>query len=234
MIENLNFETYLLLSPKKLSINVYEKDNLKNLYFKENLNNNSSNKLDLNLVDQFLKDNIFEIEKILKNFVKNIYLIIESDKFLTVRISVKKNNYGEVIKKENIIHLLYEAKDECKTTIENEKIIHMVIDNYLIDRKNYSLLPRDIKCKFLSTNIRFICLSNTFIKEIEKILKKYQIAINHILELGYVKEFADKIKEDHFKMSAKLINGYNENEILIVPKISKNKGFFQRFFDFFN
>ena len=78
----------------------------------------------------------------------------------------------------------------------------MVIDNYLIDRKNYSLLPRDIKCKFLSTNIRFICLSNTFIKEIEKILKKYQIAINHILELGYVKEFADKI-------SASKLTNYN-------------------------
>ena len=110
----------------------------------------------------------------------------------------------------------------------------MVIDNYLIDKKNFLLLPKDLKCEFLSINIKFICLSNNLIKEIEKVLKKYQIAINHILELKYVKSFADQSQEDFFKMSMKLIDGYNENEVLIVPKISMNKGFFERFFDFFS
>ena len=60
----------------------------------------------------------------------------------------------------------------------------------------------------------FICLKNDYIQNIENVLKKYQISIKHILNADYVKSI--------------------ENEVLIIPKLSKNKGFFERFFNFFS
>ena len=39
--------------------------------------------------------NLSDVEKDLKDFVENIYLVVESDKFLTIKISIKKNNYGD-------------------------------------------------------------------------------------------------------------------------------------------
>ncbi len=95
-------------------------------------------------------------------------MIIESIEFLTIQISVKKNNYGKKISKDNLIYLLNEAKDECKETISDRRITHMLIDNYFIDKKNYSFLPIDQKCDFLSLDIRFVCLSKNYIRDIEK------------------------------------------------------------------
>ena len=42
-----------------------------------------------NLIESFFEKNIFEIEKNLKNFIKEIYIIIESDIFFTAGSSVK-------------------------------------------------------------------------------------------------------------------------------------------------
>ena len=61
-----------------------------------------------------------------------------------------KNNYKDIIQSSNINHLLYEARDCCKKTIEQKKIIHMIIKNYQIDNKNYSFLSFSL---LVSTNL---------------------------------------------------------------------------------
>ena len=110
----------------------------------------------------------------------------------------------------------------------------MLIDNYLIDDNYYSTLPEDTTCHFFSLDIRFICLSNTFIKNIEKTFKNYQILINQILSSEYVKNFSDNNEKDIFKTSSKIIDGFNENEVVLAPKKPKNKGFFEHFFNLFS
>ena len=55
-----------------------------------------------------------------------------------------------------------------------------------ISKKNISyLFPKDSKCDFFSIDISFICLSYKYLKNLEKILKKYQISTNHILNSNY-------------------------------------------------
>ena len=110
----------------------------------------------------------------------------------------------------------------------------MVIDNYLVDGKNYSIFPNDLKCDLFSLDLRFICLGNDYIQNLENVLRKYQISINHILNAKYVKSIENEDQDDLLKMSLKIIDGYNENEVLIIPKLIKNKGFFERFFNFFS
>ena len=87
MIENSDFETFLFISKRKYQIFVYDKNNLKNLYNEEV---ESSDEIELNILSQFLDNNIFKIEKMIKNFIRNIILIIEDDKVLDIGISLKK------------------------------------------------------------------------------------------------------------------------------------------------
>lgn len=221
-----DFETYLLLSPQKKEIAVYDKQNFKNLYFKKSLESES--------VNEFLEKNIFVIEKELRNFIEKINLILENDEFFTLGISIKRNNYGETITKDKIVHILNKAKDECKKSIDDKKIVHMIIENYVVDEKNHSYLPLDLKCDFFSLDIKFVCLSKNYLKEVEKTLKRYQISINSIVQLNYVNKFLTNSHNDLYQMTMRIIEGYNENEVLLVPKASKNKGFFERFFDLFN
>ena len=234
MNNDINFETCLFLSSHKLSIGVYEKQSLKKIFYNEIHNNQNSSQLNHEFLNNFLEKNIFDLEKSLKDFVENVYLIVESDNFLTIKISINKNNYGDKFTRDKLIHLLNEAKIICKKTIGDRRITHMVIDNYLIDGKNYSLFPKDLKCDLFSLDLRFICLDKEYIQNLENVLKKYQISINHILNAEYVKSIKNEDQDDLFKMSLKIIDGYNENEVLIIPKLNNNQGFFERFFNFFS
>ena len=233
MDDELDFQNYLFLSPRCLKIKIFRKQDFKDLYFNETYTDISLNKLNFEFVNLFLDKNIFQIEKKTNKFIENINLIIDSDEFFTINLSIKKDNHGEILKKQDLSHLLSKAKYECKETINFRRITHMLIDNYYIDKKNYSSFPENLRCNFFSIDIKFICLSEIYIKEIEKILKRYQITINHILNSEYVESFLDNKDQDIFRLSMKIIDGFNENEVSINPKMPNNKGFFERFFNFF-
>ena len=110
----------------------------------------------------------------------------------------------------------------------------MKIDNYRIDDKDYSELPNNLKCNYLSLLINFICLPNNVVKDLEKILKNYHISISKIVSYNYLSEFIQPEDDDIFLMSEKLIDGYNKNEILLINKNQENQGFFEKFFNFFS
>ena len=114
MSSEIKIQTFLYLSPNKIIIAIFDKKNFEKIYYKEILKDKNTNILDIKVLDNFLEKNIFEIEKNLGNFIEKIYLIIDSNEFLTINFSIKKNNYGEVITKDKLAHILREAKDECK------------------------------------------------------------------------------------------------------------------------
>ena len=233
MIDYLNFETYLFLSPNKFIIFVIKNNNEK-IYEKELLIVSKTQDLDLNKLDKFLNDNIFKIEKILNSFVKNIHLIIDSHKFFSLKISIKKNNYGEVITSKSLNYILNEARDYCSNTLENKKLIHVLIDDYFIDDKKYSDPPFNLRCNNYSLNINFICLPLNYLKNLEDIIKKYQISLNRLISMEYLKTYFIDEKINLDEMAKKIINGHNLNEVVLTTKKTTNKTFFEKFFHFFS
>ena len=233
MDNDLNFETYLFISEKKFIIYVNSETN-DQLYKKELIHNQDSSKLNLDKLDYFLNENIFKIEKILNGFVQKIILIVDTKDFFSVDISIKKNNYGNILSLKTLNYLLYDLKDYCKESTDGSKIIHMIIHNYLINGKNHTFFPENIKCSSFSLDVKFICLPNNLIKNIEMILKKYQISLKQSVNANYISKFLNNDDKNVFLMSKKLIEGYNRNEVLLVDKINKKQGFFEKFFNFFS
>jgi uncharacterized protein YaaW (UPF0174 family) len=111
MIENSDFETFLYISKSKYQIFVYDKNNLKSLYNEEV---ESSDEIELNILSQFLDDNIYKIEKMIKNFIRNIILIVDDDKVLEIGISLKKKNYEKNTNQKQLENSLVEVKDIFK------------------------------------------------------------------------------------------------------------------------
>jgi len=234
MDKETNFESYLFISSKKLIISVIKKKSFESIYQKEKIIDIYNEQSKFEVIDKFLSQNIFLIEKILKNFIKKINLIIISEEFFPIEISLKNNNHGKLISQENLIYLLNEAKDQCKKTLQNKRIIHMIIKNYLLDNNNYASLPDETKCNFFSLDIKFICLPNNLVKIFEEVLSKYQISINKLLSADYLDEYFNNDEIDIFNRASKIIDGCNLNEVKMVDKIPEKSGIFERFFNIFS
>ena len=234
MNEKLKFETYLFIDSKKLVICAIEKKTFKILFKEEKLLDDHNKDTNLKKLDNFLAKNILKIEKILKNFVKDVYIILDDKEFLPIEISIKKDHNGNSISQENLINPLNVLKNLCQFSFKDKKIIHMLIENYQIDGKDYSFLPENLKCNNFSLDIKFICLSKNLIEHYESVLKRYHILVNQILNAKYIEQFQDQQNPNIYTTASRIISGSNNNEISLVNKTLKSKGFFEKFFDFFS
>ena len=234
MNEELKFETYLVIDRKKLVICVIKKKTFEVIFKEEKLLDDHNEDSKLKILDEFLAQNILKIEKNLKNFVKDIYIILDNREFFPIEISIKKSHNGNSISQKNLINPLNILKNLCQFSFKDKKIIHMLIENYQIDGKDYSFLPENLKCNNFSLDIKFLCLSKNLIEHYEIILKRYHILVNQILNAEYIQQFQDQQNPNIYTTASRIISGYNNNEIFLVNKPQKNKGFFEKFFDLFS
>jgi|TARA_B110000008_G_scaffold13441_1_gene12726 cell division ATPase FtsA len=234
MIEEIDFETFLHVSNNKYRIFVFDKNNLKNLYSEEIEIYNESNFPDLSNLSKFLDKNIYKIEKLVGNFIKNIILIIEDDKTLQVNIGIKKKNYDNSINQKYLENNLIELKDLFKENYQERTIMHMIVINYIVNGNKYTSFKSNLISDNLCIEVNFISISNELIISLDKILEKYQIKINQYMCGNYIKNFFDKDNSEISLMAYKLKNGYNDNEAILIPKNIENKGFFEKFFQLFS
>jgi hypothetical protein len=234
MNKEIDFETYLIISYGKFEIFLLDIKNHKDIYQEEFKFRDVSEKLDLNLLNDFLENNIFKIEKLAGNFVNNINIVIENKSILTSNISIKKKNYTGEITDIILESMLTDVKDLFKENYNQYKLIHMIIDKYIIDGVSYSSLQDQISNDEICLEIKLISIPNLLILEIENILKKYQIQVNNFLDKGYVKDFFLDKQLDISQMAHKLKNGMNKKEVQITSKYTKKIGFFEKFFQLFS
>ena len=90
MNEELKFETYLFIDKKKLVICVIKKKTFEVIFKEEKLFDDHNEDSKLKILDKFLAQNILKIEKNLKNFVKDTYIILDNREFFINRL-IKKN-----------------------------------------------------------------------------------------------------------------------------------------------
>ena len=231
MIENSDFETFLYISKSKYQIFVYDKNDLKNLYSEEI---EYSDEIQSNTLSKFLDNNIYKIEKKIKNFIRNIILIIEDDKILEIGISLKKKNYEKSENQKQLENSLVEVKDIFKENYQDFLIMHMVIvekeNNFLLNNANNS-------DDYLFLEVNFISIPNKFTFYFDKLLENHQINIKRYMSGDYIKSFFDiesKESMELFVMANKLNDGLNKNEVQLISKSKENRGFFEKFFQLFS
>ena len=234
MTEELSFEAYLSLSQNKFQIYLLDKKSLKNIYKEEVYLENTSDLIDYNLLHSFLDKNIFKIEKLIGKFLRSIIVVIDNNQTLNCSIGIKKKNYGEKIDKNNLESSLAELKDLFKENYQNYKIMHFVINRCLIDGINYTSFDKEIIGEDMIIEVNFIFISNILIKEISNVLEKYQIKIDRLFEKKYIKNLFEGEHLDLSLIAFKMQSGHNKNEITLVPKSIKKRGFFEKFFQLFS
>ncbi len=122
----------------------------------------------------------------IKDFIRNIILIIEDDKVLDIGISLKKKNYEKNINQKQLENSLVEVKDIFKENYQDLLIMHMIIveneNNFLFNNTNNN-------DDYLFLEVNFISIPNKFTFYFDKLLENHQINIKRYMSGDYIKSF---------------------------------------------
>ena len=231
-----NFHIYLEFSHTEFNIAAFNKINNKLEYSNQKLYKSyfNNNELNFDILQNFVEKNILEVEKAIGEFVKDIYLMIETPQSTSINLSVLKNNEGNKITKQDVMYLIQDAKQQILKSNSAIEIIHIITENYNLDNMNHNFLPLDINCKKFSIDIKFICFPKDLLRNFEQLFLKQQIFINKFICSNYVKTFNSKNNEKHICEKGKeIVEGINKQEVVSIPKIIEKTGFFEKLFHFF-
>ena len=185
-------------------------------------------------LEKFLANNIFELEKKLDYYIKDINLVIDSKEFITIDVSSIYNFNNIENKIDGSLGNLANIKENVLKSMNDYSLIHMIINKFIIDKKEYSTIPIDNSYNNIILEISFICFKKDLIQKLQKIFSKYQISIQNISYFNYVNLFKKHDTDHIFVLANKLINGYNPKEVSFIQKPPENVGFFEKFFKLFS
>ena len=185
-------------------------------------------------LENFFIDNLIEIEKSLKVFIKKIYIIIDTNNSLSVHLSIKYKLETKKINENKINELLNYLKNQFNKYSNDQKVIHMTIIKVLIDgRENdLSLIRETFDNSILE--VKFECLNNETVQLIEKIFSNFQISVKKILLANHLRQSSLNQTENIVFLANRFLNSENNNEVSWVIRKSIKLGFFEKFFKFFN
>tara|TARA_Y100001958_G_C21203385_1_gene529730 strand:+ start:614 stop:1324 length:711 start_codon:yes stop_codon:yes gene_type:complete len=202
-----------------------------NFEIPDTLNNNLNFKVILNL----LKKNIRVFEKSLGLFLNKGNISIQSKTYQSIIFSTK-NIFDQIKLDEKVLSNL--VKVGTQYFVNNEKrlsIIHIIINKYIIDGKNYDYMPRNIKFKKIILEIELVCLDKNLINKVSNLFKECNIEINKIVSFEYAKNFLDGEDDKTMCISAKkVLDGANKSEIKLQEINPSKSKIFDRIFNFFD
>ena len=224
---------FLLIKSQQLTLSALNENN-ETLFNRKLLLDNLNFEGNFGELEKFLENNIFELEKKFDYYIKDINLVIESNEFITIDVSSTHNFKNIENKIDGSLSNLANIKENVLKSMNNYNLIHMIINKFIIDRKEYPTIPIDNNYNNIFLEISFICLKKDVIQKLQKILSKYEIYIKNISYFSYVNLFKEHNTDDIFAITNKLINGYNPKEVSFIQKPPENIGFFEKFFKLFN
>ena len=177
-----NLKIFFDCGSSKIRAGVFNKDNKDgSFYYESEFFADDSN------LEKEIQKIIISLEKSTNEYINSINLMIDSPKMLSIGISVSKKFDGLKLKQANIQFLIQEAKQQILKYYANHNIIHIIINNYKINNVDYSYVPDEKNCYFISLDILFICLPNESILYFKNIFSKSSILIDQIICSSYAK-----------------------------------------------
>ncbi len=229
-------EVYLSLDQNKLSFGAFKKINNRLIFSdEENISFVSLNEdTDFDFLKKPLEKNIKKIEKKINSFVNNICLMVETNRSISICISLMKNLDNKKIQNKDIKYLIQDAKQQILRAYPNNSIAHIIVKKYKINDLEYNFAPSNINCEKISLDIEFICLPKKLIKKLELLLREFEITIDKFMCTFYVNSFASIFEGQNIcQIGYNLSNGFNKQEVVLIPKKIEKTGFFEKLFHFF-
>ena len=228
-------DVYFSLNNNKLNICIFKNTDNKIIFFsEENIDINSiTENTNFEILEKLLEQNIKKIEKKINTFLNSIFLIIDTTRAVSIYISLMKKLDNNKIQQKDVKYLIQDAKQQIVRAYPELDIMHIIVKKYIVNDLDYEFVPRDIECNKIAIEIEFICFPKNLVKKLELLFNNFQITVNKIICTNYAKSFInDRDAKNICEIAHKLKNGFNKQEVVLVPKKIQIKGFFEKLFHF--
>ena len=189
--------------------------------------------LNLTILKKFILEKVKDFEKDVGSFIEKVNLITDA-KYDLFSLSLKNKFNSNKIKDTDVVRLINDAK---KLIIRNNKncfILHILVDKYIVDGKEYFELPENLYYKEFIIDLSFITVQNSIIETLNRVLKDCNIEVKKIIIHQYSNRFADKRDTSPCIAGKKVIEGINSSEVITRNVYSKKQGLFEKMFNFFS
>ena len=179
-MNNQNFENFLDFGSSKVRLGVFDKKlfKLKSICEKECLSNLNAKNLDMINSDEVVSELVKISEKKINSHLNEISIIIDTPDIELIDLSIKKNLDEKTISLEDISYITREANKLIQSNYPDKKILHTIIDKYILDEKEFEEFPeKRFNCKELVLQFKFIFFSRKTYNEILSHFKNNHIKI---------------------------------------------------------
>ncbi len=208
-MNNKNFQTFFDFGFSKIRAGTFNTNNQNESFYLDSEFFTDRSNLELKI-----QKIVTSLEKKSNEYIDNISLMIDSPEMLSVGISLFKKFDGSILKESNIQFLVQDAKQQILKYYVNYNVAHIIINNYKIDGVDYSYLPDEIECNFISLDILFICLPTDFVLFFKTIFSKSNILIDQIICSSYAKSINHKENLKLTGYTSFIDVGFNKTSII--------------------
>ena len=234
MINNENQFFYLAIVGQNLHIDYFEsKDSYssyqKNYLMPDTLDDN----LNLVVLSKFVLEKVKDFEKEVGRFIEKVYVITDA-KYNKFSLSLKNKYDSDKIEEADVVRLISDAKQQISRNNKDFVILHLLVDKYIVDGKEYLEFPENRSYKEFIIEVSFITVQNSTVKTLNKIFKDCNIEVKKIISHQYSNSFAEKSDVSPCIAGKKVTDGINPSEVMMHNLYTKKQGLFEKMFNFFS
>ena len=147
--------------------------------------------LNLTILTKFILEKVKDFEKDVGSFIEKVNLITDA-KYDQFSLSLKNKYNSSKIKDSDVVRLISDAKKLINRNNKNCFILHILVDKYIVDGKEYFEFPENLNYEEFIIDLSFITVQNSIVKTLKKILEDCNIEVKKIISHQYSSRFADK------------------------------------------
>ena len=225
---------YLAIVGHNLHIDYFSSEDDNSNYQKKYLMPDTlDDNLNLRVLTKFILEKVKDFEKDVGSFIEKVNLITDA-KYDLFSLSLKNKFNSNKIKDTDVVRLINDAKNLIIRNNKNCFILHILVDKYIVDGKEYFEFPENLNYEEFIIDLSFITVQNSIVKTLNRILKDCNIEVKKIISHQYSSRFADKRDTSPCVAGKKVIEGINSLEVITQDDYSKKQGLFEKMFNFFS
>ena len=218
-MNNENLFSIIDFGSSKLRLGVYSSYLHNSKYISEenlkyNFDEDTKEKIDDVNLSNTLEKIILNTESEINQHLKNITLLVDTHRSYSLDISIKKKLDKINLDEKIIKNLVNEAKILIENQDNKSKIMHLIISKYILDGKEFEVIPQNIIVDELVIELKFILIPNNIVANLRGYFKKKHITINNIYNSSYIKSLYYKKYYENFDIKVFLDIGFNKTSLI--------------------